>query len=497
MSRINTNVNSLIATRVLTNNQKQQSSTLEKLSTGLAINRGSDNPAGLIASENLRGQKAAIEAGITNAQRADQIVSIADGGLNEVNDQLVQLQSLVSQSSNTSGLSAEEKDANQSQIDTILQTIDRISSTTNFQGSKLLNGNYDFQVNSVNSNVSDYKINAAKIPQGSSVAVTTVVSTSAQHAGVFLSAGGTSLDLTSASSTFAFNLGGAKGARSFSFSSGTSLSSIETTINTYKSITGVSAHTSGNGIVLKSTDYGSDQFVSFKTTSGGGQTGGVYQLNATNENASQTSGGVAYTSTAEVRDSGQDVGGLINGIAIRGKGLVANANSDALDISLTLSASGATTVASTSSLTITGGGAKFNLGQAVDLNSQVRLGISDTSSKSLGDTTNGRLSTLASGGANSVTGNLETAQKIVNTAISQVASLRGKLGSFQKNTVNATVNSLNVALENTSAVESAIRDTDFATETAKLTRSQILVSAASTVLQTANSQPQQVLSLLR
>jgi flagellin len=84
----------------------------------------------------------------------------------------------------------------------------------------------------------------------------------------------------------------------------------------------------------------------------------------------------------------------------------------------------------------------------------------------------------------------------VNDAISEVSTLRGRLGAFQKNTVGATIRSLGVALENTSAAESAIRDTDFAAETADLSRSQILVSAATNVLGIANSQPQSVLGLL-
>ena len=74
--------------------------------------------------------------------------------------------------------------------------------------------------------------------------------------------------------------------------------------------------------------------------------------------------------------------------------------------------------------------------------------------------------------------------------------MRGRLGAFQKNVVGASIRSLGVALENTSAAESAIRDTDFASSTANLTRSQILVNAATNVLAIANAQPQSVLALL-
>jgi flagellin len=78
-----------------------------------------------------------------------------------------------------------------------------------------------------------------------------------------------------------------------------------------------------------------------------------------------------------------------------------------------------------------------------------------------------------------------------------VAVLRGRLGSFERNTLQTNINSLSVSIENLTAAESAIRDTDFAAETSRLTRNQILVSAGTSVLALANSTPQTVLSLLQ
>jgi flagellin len=95
-----------------------------------------------------------------------------------------------------------------------------------------------------------------------------------------------------------------------------------------------------------------------------------------------------------------------------------------------------------------------------------------------------------------VSGNTIQAQKILSTAIRQVATLRGRLGALQKNVLDTNVSSLSVALENVTASESDIRDADFASETAALTRAQILVQANTSVLAQANSSPQSVLSLL-
>jgi len=494
MSRINTNVQSLIGQRVLGGNNKTLNTSLERLSTGLRINRGKDDPAGLIASENLRSEKASITAAIGNAERADQVVNIAEGGLQEINSLLIEVQSLVGQSANDAGLSADEKKANQLQIDSILQTIDRIASSTSFQGTKLLNGTYDFTTSGVASTVADFQINGAKLKYGENRDVDVLVTQSAQHGALFLSLG-TSLDLTAATSAFTFELGGALGIREFSFGSGTAIADIAASINTFTDITGISAVASGVYLELKSEDFGSSEFVSFKITNLAGQGGAVVTASAGNENGLLAA--TAFAATTDVRDSGQDVGAVINGVAAVADGKNVRINTDFLDVELELTTAGSQALGSISALTITGGGAQFNLGPNVDILNQVSLGIGNVAARNLGTLTNGYLDQLgASKGNNVVDGDLGGAQKIVNDAINQVSSLRGRLGAFQKNIVGATIRSLGVAFENTSAAESAIRDTDFAAETAALTRAQILVQSSTQILAIANSQPQNALALL-
>jgi flagellin len=147
---------------------------------------------------------------------------------------------------------------------------------------------------------------------------------------------------------------------------------------------------------------------------------------------------------------------------------------------------------------ITGGGASFALGSKVDENGKANIGIKSVSTSSLGNGVTGFLSSLGSGGTNNLSSaDLSGAQKILDAANKQVTQLRGRLGAFQKYTIGSTVNALGVAYENASAAESAIRDTDFAEETASLTRSQILSQSATQILAQANSAPQAALSLLR
>ncbi|MBI1337190.1 MAG: flagellin [Phycisphaera sp.] len=510
MSRINSNINSLIAQRILTQNNKQLTTTLERLSTGYQINRGADDPAGLIASEKLRVDKAGIASGLNNAQRADQIVNIAEGGLQEISSLLTELQSLVGDTSNDAGLSTEEKAANQDQVDQILQTIDRIASTTSFQGTKLLNGAYDFDVTSVNAGVSDYTIKGATI-DNANVKVNVIITASAQQAGLYLSTGGT-LDLTASSDRVVFELAGNKGSKEFSFASGTTLADVVTSVNAFKSVTGVSAATlaatAGTGVVFKSTAFGSEQYVSLNIKDDGNLTGNVVTLSSTNENVVSTTAGnrTALTAvTAAIKDTGQDIGAIVNGVTARGTGKTLSVSNQALNLSLTLTTAAARTIGSlggaSGALTITGGGAKFNIGPTVDVGNQVRLGIGNVAARELGAATVSgaiyNLDDLGSGGLlNLVDGNLEGAQSVVSKAVDSVSSLRGSLGAFQKFTIGSTINALGVALENTSAAESAIRDTDFAQATADLTRSQILVQAASSVLSISNAQPQNVLKLL-
>ena len=467
MSRINTNVSSLIAQRVLRKNNNSLNTSLARLSTGLKINGGADNPAGLIASENLRAEKAGIQQAIENADRASNIIGTAEGGLSEVSSLLTEVQNLVSQSANTGGLSQEEIAANQLQVDSILNTINRIAQSTAFQGAKLLNGNYAYTTSGVTSTqVDNLRINSARNPDGASLSVVVQVVTSAQT-GTITYTNGTISGTDGATIEIAGNVG----TEQLSFTSGTTVSSIATAVNAVRASTGVSATVSGTALRMDSTRFGSDQFVSVKTVAG------------------------TFVPSAN-KDAGRDATVNVNGAEAQANGLSISFRSSNLDVEFDLDA--AFNASGTGTFAITGGGADFALGSKVSETDKASVGITSVSTGSLGDTTTGFLSALASGGAASLdSGNLTTAQTIIDKSIKQVSQLRGRLGAFQKFTIGSTVNSLGVALENANAAESAIRDTDFAEETANLTRSQILASAATTVLASANASPQAALSLLQ
>ena len=489
MSRINTNVSSLLAQRVLGSQNRGLVGSLERLSTGLRINRGSDDPAGLIASENLRSEKAAIGAAITNAQRAEQVVNVAEGGLQEISNLLLNLQALVGATANDAGVSAEEKEANQLQIDSILQTIDRLANATSFQGIKLLNGSFDYTTSNVATSISEVKVNSARIDDtaGAYVNVTVDVLTSAQTGVVFLSTGANLLNGGGGSITF--EVTGSKGVQQFTFASGTTQANILDAINTFKDSLGVSAiqnATDTNRVQINATEFGSSDFIRVKILEG-----------TTNNLLAATEAGA--TTSTDLKANGVDAVVLINGNQATTNGLTARVSTDGFDVTIALDGTGAlNTDNATSSFQVTGGGADFNLSPKVNLAGKVSLGIQTVTTGNLGTATDGFLSALKSGGTgNVVNGDLTKAQSIVDGAIKQVSALRGRLGAFQKNVVGATISSLGISLENTTAAESAIRDTDFASETADLTRRQILSQAATQALSLANAQPQAVLRLLQ
>lgn len=485
MSRINTNVQSILATRVLSNNQMTLNRALSRLSTGLRINTGKDDPAGLIASESLRSSKVEISAAIENANRADSIMAVAEGGLQEINALLLEMESLLDRSANTGGLSDDEIAANQLQLDAILQSINRIADQSAFGSKKLLNGSFDFTTSGVTADkIDNVRITAAKVPEGSYRNVVVNVVTPSKFAYVSAVGGGYQGRL---SSDVTIQVRGVYGSDILSFASGTSQATIKDAINNIKNMTGVSAILSANSggnqsIILSSVTFGSNAFVS------------VERIDSNAQSALDIHGATS------ANRKGQNGVMMVNGTQAIVNGLELSVRSGSLSLEMTLDPSFAKVAGGSTDFQILGGGARFAISPDLGLAGMETIGISEVSTAKLGSgaTGVGWLSSLGTGQANSLTSNnYAQAQRIVRAAINQVSSLRGRIGAFQRNTLQTTVNALSVALENISSAESTIRDADFAVETSNLTRSQILVNAATATLQLANSAPQNVLSLLR
>ena len=475
MARINTNVASLVAQRGLAQSQQTLNSTLERLSTGLRINSGADDPAGLIASEGLRSEIAGINQAVDNSQRASNVISTAEGALNEVASLLLNIKSLVVQAANTGALSPDEISANQLQVDSAIESITRISDTTTFSGLKLINGSLDYVTSGVNTtNVQALHISQANFGTNATIPVNVDVLTSAKTADL-------EFRTSSITSTVTLEIAGNDGVQTLTFTSGTAASAIAYAVNRSSDATGVTAAlinsaNAASGIKFESNGFGSKNYVSIQAQSG--------HFTTTDNLGADKS-----------RSVGVDAVATINGALTVGDGLNISLATSTLDLDLTLNKDFG---AGQTNFAITGGGAKFQLGPQVTSNQQVNIGIQSVAASQLGDGDVGFLNDLITGGgATLVGGQAGKASQIIERAISQVAVLRGRLGAFEKNTLDTNVNSLQVALENVTSSESSIRDADFAQETANLTRAQILTQAGTSVLATANSTPQSVLSLLQ
>ncbi len=481
MTRINTNIPSLQARNILGRNTGDLKTRLERLSTGLRINRGKDDPAGLIASEVLRSEIRGINQAIENSQRAVNVISTAEGSLNEIASLMLDIRALVQRSANEGAQSSAEINANQLEIDSILDSIDRIANSTQFGGEKLIDGTLSYTLSSVNSsNIAATSVLSARVPEGGQRNVVVQVTASAETG--FLRFAGSGLGATNA---ITIEVKGAKGSETLSFAGSTATSAMIFAVNQSKELTGISATASSNnsGLLFNTTTYGSSEFVSVSRVSG--------SFTTTNRGGSATD-----------TDYGADATVLVNGITATTDGLDVKSRSTALSVDLTLTASfGQTTTATggqnSSLFAIKSGGATFQIGPEVEGAGQVSIGIQSVTSAHLGNTSVGLLSTLRSGSANSLsTKNFQTAEDVVKKAITQIAELRGRLGGLQKNQLETNIRSQQIALENVSASESAIRDADYATEVSALTRSQILVQSTTSILGLANQLPQNALSLL-
>ena len=493
MSRINTNVVSLTAQRNLAVANRQFSTSLERLSTGLRINRGADNPAGLIASERLRSEKVALQSAISNNVRATNLLSTAEASLDEINGLLLGIQGFVDTAANSGGMTNAEIAANQLMVNEAITSITRIADTAQFNGKKLLDGSlggYQVTDNEV------AKIDSVQVSDATFAGASQQVTMAFGHAANVASKGYLVLDeqidgaVAAAAGQVTFT--GIKGSATLDFSTAGTYTAAQMAdmINAVTDQTGVTAAEDTTDLIINSEEYGDQQYIS------------VTLIGAAVFATEASIGGAAATSDfgTDAVIVGVDLGAVagtdLSGVTV--EGLTVTVNRANLQVVINMDETEATSVgaADESTFTITsGGGAKFQIGAEINSTNQITVAIQDVDAGSLGSTA--LLSTLATGGANQLsTSDLSTAAAVVSEAITTVSNLRGRLGSVQKNTLETQIRSLGTTLENITSAESIIRDTDFAEETANMTRAQILVQAGTSVLAMANAAPQNVLALL-
>ena len=237
MTRINTNVSSLNAQKTLARSNAQLQLALTRLSTGLRINSGKDDPAGLIASETLKADITSTNKAISNSLRANQMINTADSALGQISSLLNDIRGLVSEAANTGAMSTEQIAANQLQIDSSLEAIDRIARVTAFQGKRLLDGNLDFTTSGIsNSQITDLQIDQATFGTQSQIGVAIDVVAEAEK-------GSLTYNSNSIAEDVVLEIGGADGFEAFSFAAGSSVSDLAAAINLVSDALGIKAVT--------------------------------------------------------------------------------------------------------------------------------------------------------------------------------------------------------------------------------------------------------------
>jgi flagellin len=502
---VNTNLLALNGQRNLNRSAGGVSTALQRLSSGLRINSAKDDAAGLAISSRMTSQIRGLNQAVRNANDGISVAQVAEGALQEVTNSLQRIRELAVQSANDTN-STSDRASLQAEVTQLQNEITRISSTTEFNGTKVLDGtftNAKFQVGfRANQTINISIGNTA----GNTIGNNTVTADSNDVSGIDAATaaaanvnGGSGSTVTTINRVLAqiLTLSGNIGQDTVSVSTGDTASEIAAAINDKTSTTGVTA-TSKTVATLSAISTGATTFsiagdngtlvaISAATTGAGS---GLDPLVQAINDASATTGIVAERSGDTItltNDSGTDI--AIQDVTIAGPGTLLFEGSNSGDSGQTLGA-----VTSTDSAVVGG-----TVTMASEKSFSVSSSVADTASGLVAAAANTAVgsSLAAVSSVNIGTQNgANTALAILDGALAFVNSVRGELGAIQNRFTSTIANLENVG-ENVSAARSRIQDADFASETSELTKNQILQQAGIAVLAQANQLPSSVLSLLQ
>ena len=470
---VNTNVTSMRAQNQLNGANSKLSTSMERLSSGLRINSAKDDSAGLQISNRMTSQINGIGVAMRNANDGISIAQTAEGALQESTNILQRMRDLSLQSSNGSNSSA-DRTSMQKEISSLQLELTRIADTTSFGGQKLLNGSYgsqNFQVGSeANQTISiSLRDSSSDAIGGQSIkgAGTVVTSAGANLAAEAFTAG--QFTLTNNDTT---------NAGLIDVVANDTAKSIASKINSVSSSTDVraTAHTE--------IEITSDFAAAFTTGT----------LNGTDLTGVDSKDTLVNTINADQANNG------LSASIDAATGNVRVVSSDGSDISLSAAVTGATfgvkaVIDGTPDATSVDGaaGTAYVKGQ-VTLNSASEFSVSGGPSAEIFGATTSTLNAIDTVDISTADG-AQTAISVIDGAIAMIDSQRADLGAVQ-NRMNFTINNLSNIQSNVTDARSRIQDVDFASETAQLTKQQILSQTSSAMLAQANQIPQTALSLL-
>ena len=478
---INTNIMSLNAQRNLNTSQSALQVSLQRLSSGKRINSAKDDAAGLAISERFTSQIRGLNQAVRNANDGISLAQTAEGALAESGNILQRIRELAVQSANATN-SSSDRQALQAEVGQLVQELDRISTNTEFNGQKLLDGTFGTAVFQVGANANQ------------TIQTTTSNFRTSQFGdhrimGMETSAAGTNRYAQGDKLVVAGNLG----TREINIDAGASAKVVAEKVDAKSSETGVKA--------FAKTEIG----VNFSKA-------GAYTLNVMSDNNKATS--ISFTLAGTEGNDGLSAAvTAFNDIASK-TGVTARVSQDSKSIVLSNASGNNITLSDTvnpnaGDVMIGGNGQNPGVTLAANgaMDQAVIVGqVTFDSDKSFG----------VSGVAGATTMNAQEASKlnavqdmdistvdganvalsIVDSALNTVNAQRAKFGAIQSR-FGSTIANLSTNVENLNAARSRIRDADYAQETAELTRSQILQQAGVAMLAQANASPQSVLSLLK
>jgi flagellin len=534
---ISTNIASINAQRNLYKSGLAMHTAMERLSSGLRINSAKDDAAGLAIADRMSSQIKGLNQAQRNANDGISVSQVAEGALGEVTGVLQRMRELAVQAANDTN-TASDRLSIQKEVSQLQQEISRIATQTQFNGKNVLNGDFvaqKFQIGAYSEQTISFSIGSARATDiGANSLDNTSTSTS-----------GTAANATSGASVWAITTSGANGASianqtltitgstgtptTVAFASGTGAAvSAKTAAD---AVNGASASTNVNatavtkayvsGLSVSGTFvmslYGSNEATSALASSGGTQitatitnTNDLSALSDAINNVASSTGITAALSADKAsltltQSQGYNIGvenfRNANGVSGSANGQLSITTVDATSVSTssgTVNGVAGFTLGRTSTITagsVSSGSAAVvgtvsfssSAGYSITTSTSGTFFGASTESSSLDNVANAKVTTQL---------DANDAIKRIDGALNFVDDLRGTLGAVQ-NRFSSAISSMQVTVENVSAARSRVQDTDFAAETAELSRTQILQQAGTAMLSQANASTQNVLSLLR
>ena len=496
---INTNVMSLNAQRNLTTSGSAMATAIQRLSSGLRINSAKDDAAGLAISDRMSTQISGLTQAVRNANDGISLAQTTEGALQEVTNNLQRIRELAVQSANATN-SDSDRAALDQEVQQRLAEVNRIATQTSFNGRKVLDGSFGNATFQVGANVGEtisvgldtsvkssdigdiYSTAAGNVNLNTAVVVTAGSAAQAAVHPVYTSGAITQAGADYSTTNATFTVTSASGTDTVTLNQ-------DYTGDADVGVAGglaadITAQLTNSGVTV-TKDAATNSLV-FTTDDGGSGTltfGGADAALVTTGGAVTAAGSAAV---AAVPASGGLVVGAAATITVGSNTVsLSGTYTDVQDLLDKIASSGAvgSVDATTGFLTISAGEA-FSVAGA-------NIGDVGLTAAAATQSTTGLTATnvLSVAGAND-------AILRVDSALTSVSGLRSTLGAIQ-NRFDSVINSLQAVSENLSASRSRIQDTDFAAETAALTRAQILQQAGTAMVAQSNQVPQNVLSLLR